>query len=1522
MQKRFLCFALFVLILFGWLIYHEAPMQKQDAGNIAVPQSLIDGIYDADMTVEEIRGQFPQFSQLFARNNSEGFILSDINVSTGKPAVKGIKPKFSIQPPQADSGAYYQNVITPFMPFSYKDEQEITLERYSLQDSGAEPVPVVSAKVMLRPVKAGDAALLYGVNNFVYKGAYRDTDVVYNVSRNSIEEMMYLKSPKAPKAFLFRITKTENISGVRQEGNRIEFINNSGGAELFIKAPYLVDSKGTGRNADIKLIGSDIIALSFDPAGLIYPVLLDPSWASTPNLAVQRQRHCATLLQTGKVLVSGGYSGSTFLSSCEIYDPYTNTWAVTGSMSYARSYHTATLLPNGFVLVAGGYNGTNYLFTAELYNPFTGQWSATGIMNSARVSHTATLLTYSGAQTVLAVGGFDGTSYLTSSERYNYTTGIWTTGNNLVTARYRHTATLLQNGNVVVIGGYNGNTISSSEIFNINTGTWQVTVEALDTPRFDHIATLLPNSTVLVTGGYDNTSYLSSVRIFSPSTQAWSMTADLPSARSGHTAILLPSGNVIIIGGFSGTGFPVATDIFNYSTTAWSVGNSLSVGRMNATATLLHTGDILVAGGLGSGTLNSSELYNSFNGGTWTSAQSMFWGTNDQETQLASAKLLSTGEVLVISGQNDIGYTVESGLYNILDSWTGSDTVSTGRQDFRANLLTSGNVMISGGYNSPSFINAAELYTGGNWGTAGSMNTGRSLCSATLLNNGTILVAGGTTGSTNLETCELYTSPSTWVLTGSMTYGRSRHTATLLNNGEVLAAGGENGSFTCEIYDPATAVWTQTSSMSVTRINHTATKLLNGKVLVAGGNNGATALSTAEIFDPNTAAWTTTGSMSIARETHTATLLSNGYVLVVGGLAGTPTASCEVYNPYRGEWLPATSMAGIRTNHMGVLLPNGTVFIAGGFNGTSTLSTCLLFNMGLGYQAGWQPSVTTSPASGDPGAEITISGTDFRGIAESGSNASNQATNYPLVVLHSVESERQYVLAVTDWSDITVSCLVPSPSTIEPGYYIGWVVVNGIPSTGFMFQREIPADVVIGLNGPTFIFGATTGESNPPTQTLVVRNYGTGTLSWAIANETAAWLDPTPTSGASLAETDPSSIDLAVNISGLPAGSYPTTFDITGATPTRSIDILLTVNPSRPAVTSSSPVINLQPSALSFITPAGDNPASQSFTISNAGGGLLNWYAMDDAAWLSVSPSNGVVSSEQTAVSVSIDATNLVQGTYTALVTINAKETGVPATTIPVTLNVTAPLNPPMIGRSPANMTFYTTETGTNPDYLILSIWNDGGDTLNWIVESSQVWLDIDPPNGSSTGEIDTCIISVDAYDIPDGIYSADISISDIYAGNSPQVTTVTLNVNYPGDKTAPTPPALESPLNNALTYNTKPIFIWGESTDASVITYELQIDNNSDFASPELDITMLTEKTYTPVVSLNYGVYYWRVRAVDEVNNVGSWSVPWVFNLSSSGKNIDITIEEPQPTDTTPQSAGSAGKACFIQEILRPRRK
>ncbi|HWZ44575.1 MAG TPA: galactose oxidase early set domain-containing protein, partial [Candidatus Saccharimonadales bacterium] len=100
-----------------------------------------------------------------------------------------------------------------------------------------------------------------------------------------------------------------------------------------------------------------------------------PAWAAGPNMVHPRIQLNATILPTGKVLVSGGSAKdedtTTGTLEAEIYDPAANTFSSAGLMEFARVYHSNTLLlPDATVLAVGGNpQRTVYEQHIEIYSP-------------------------------------------------------------------------------------------------------------------------------------------------------------------------------------------------------------------------------------------------------------------------------------------------------------------------------------------------------------------------------------------------------------------------------------------------------------------------------------------------------------------------------------------------------------------------------------------------------------------------------------------------------------------------------------------------------------------------------------------------------------------------------------------------------------------------------------------------------------------------------------------------------------------------------------------------------------------------------------------------------------------------------------------------------------------------------------------------------------------------------------------------------------------------------------------------
>ena len=334
-------------------------------------------------------------------------------------------------------------------------------------------------------------------------------------------------------------------------------------------------------------------------------------------MSIDRSGHQTVLMPNGKVLVVGGESLTTSahrLSSAELFDYNSGEFTPTGSMSEARTGHIATVLDDGKVLISGGF-----LSSAEVYEPSSGAFRTVGSMNSRRHEHTATKLEDG---RVLIVGGrsFDDQGRLhafAQSELFSPTEEAFSITGSLTTSRSEHTATRLLDGRVLVLGGRNNLVLKSAEIYDPATETF-AEIGELNEGRFAHTATLLPDGKVLIVGGRGGetsptyATELDAVELFDPATNnSTSLPALSGSPLVSHSATSLSNGQILFIGikgcGTSAPGLPPNPCPFIYlydidSATFETRGWGEAYGRMNLarnrhSASLLPGGDVLITGG-------------------------------------------------------------------------------------------------------------------------------------------------------------------------------------------------------------------------------------------------------------------------------------------------------------------------------------------------------------------------------------------------------------------------------------------------------------------------------------------------------------------------------------------------------------------------------------------------------------------------------------------------------------------------------------------------------------------------------------------------------------------------------------------------------------------------------------------------------------------------------------------------------------------------------------------------------------
>lgn len=211
----------------------------------------------------------------------------------------------------------------------------------------------------------------------------------------------------------------------------------------------------------------------------------------------------------------------------------------------------------------------------------------------------------------------------------------------------------------------------------------------------------------------------------------------------------------------------------------------------------------------------------------------------------------------------------------------------------------------------------------------------------------------------------------------------------------------------------------------------------------------------------------------------------------------------------------------------------------------------------------------------------------------------------------------------------------------------------------------------ISVNPANVTFSAAVGGSNPPSQTIGVRNSGQGTLSYTIT-EDAPWLTVSPASGTSTGNEVTHT--LTVNTSGLATGTYSVAVSIADS---GAVNSPQTVNVTLTMGTSVPPAIDVRPGSLTFnATAGGADPATQRIRVRNSGAGTMNYVLTDDADWMSVAPASGTSTGQEISHTVSVNIAGLSTGTYTGLITISSPN----ATNSPQAVQVTL-----IVGNPPTN---------------------------------------------------------------------------------------------------------------------------------------------------------------------------------------------------------------------------------------------
>ncbi len=301
------------------------------------------------------------------------------------------------------------------------------------------------------------------------------------------------------------------------------------------------------------------------------------------SLKAARYLHTATRLNDGRVLVVGGrgVDGTIELDSVELYEPKKNRWVDGPKLPAGRSGHTATLLPDGRVLVTGGTTheasaeGNRFVArdSVELFDPKTNQWKPGAPMAQARNWHTATLLDDG---RVLVVGGArEQKSHLATAELYDPKANSWVAASSMAQSRCLHQAVKLTDGSVLVVGGRSN--------------------QLQDSAAPDAGMAQRPHGASKGATGFG--SPVASAERWTGD-GGWSTLSEPVDPRQRHALVGLPEGRAMVVGGATRNGLTNLAELWTPDAGAWlTPEHSLSMGLGSHSATALEGSDVLVIGG-------------------------------------------------------------------------------------------------------------------------------------------------------------------------------------------------------------------------------------------------------------------------------------------------------------------------------------------------------------------------------------------------------------------------------------------------------------------------------------------------------------------------------------------------------------------------------------------------------------------------------------------------------------------------------------------------------------------------------------------------------------------------------------------------------------------------------------------------------------------------------------------------------------------------------------------------------------
>ncbi len=455
-----------------------------------------------------------------------------------------------------------------------------------------------------------------------------------------------------------------------------------------------------------------------------------------------------------------------------------------------------------------------------------------------------------------------------------------------------------------------------------------------------------------------------------------------------------------------------------------------------------------------------------------------------------------------------------------------------------------------------------------------------------------------------------------------------------------------------------------------------------------------------------------------------------------------------------GKWLTMSALTGtapstVRVSINPAALPSGGS-AAGTFNGQVVLQT-----------AGDQ---VTIPVSVTVGANVfaQVNAINFT-MLQGAPNPLPQILDLASTGSNFNFSSAVYTASGGNWLSISNPgngcCTTPeaitvnvNASTLPAGTYMGEITFIQY----FQQTLGITVPVTLTVEAPqSNFFDTLPGQMSfflqaggtAPSQSLQIRNAGSGTLSWTVQGSTAdggAWLTVTPGSGNAPSTVTVSVVTKNLPGQGLTAGTFNGQLVFTAANDVVTIPIGVVVGPN----------VFRQQNAINFVMlEGGANPLPQVLPVVSAGTNF-NFssavYTASGGNWLSISNLGNDCCTTPGAITVSVNASTLLAGTYTGEITFVQYFQRTMLMTVPVTLTVVR--CGALFDNVQGQVSFSFAPSSSNPPSQTVKIRAAGSGTLSWtltkMTSDGGNWLTTSATGGNAPS---TVTIGVNTAALPGG---------------------------------------------------------------------------------------------------------------------------------------------------------------------------